>query len=249
MLLNIILATFLASIVSLFLVSILLLHKDLIKSISFPLVAFAAGTLLAIGFLETMREAVELGGEQVYLWVTLSIAGFFILERVFLFLHHHEHEEKEEEKEHLKMPTSFLLFGDGLHNFLDGISIAAAFLVNFQLGIVTTIAVFVHEIPHELADFSILVHKGWEKKKVIFLNLLSGITALAGAVLAYYLGNSFHDIVPFLLAVTTGNFIYLAATDLLPEIHHKADKDLAINYSVFFVLGILLIYILVKLLG
>ena len=249
MLFNIIFATFLASIVSLLLVSALLLHKTLIQKISFPLVAFAAGALLAIGFLETMREAVNLGGEQVYLWVTISIAGFFVLERVFLFLHHHSHTEKEGEKEHLKMPTSFLLFGDGLHNFIDGLSIAAAFLVNFQLGVVTTIAVFVHEIPHELADFGILIHKGWERKKVILLNSLSGVTAIVGAILAYYLGNSFRDIVPLLLAITTGNFIYLSATDLLPEIHHKADKDLAINYSFFFILGIILIYVLVKLVG
>jgi len=249
MLFNIIFAAFLASIVSLLLVSVLLLHKTLIQKISFPLVAFAAGALLAIGFLETMREAVNLGGEQVYLWVTVSIAGFFVLERVFLFLHHHSHAETEGEKEHLKMPTSFLLFGDGLHNFIDGLSIAAAFLVNFQLGVVTTIAVFVHEIPHELADFGILIHKGWERKKVILLNSLSGVTAIIGAILAYYLGNSFRDIVPFLLAITTGNFIYLSATDLLPEIHHKADKDLAINYSIFFILGIILIYALVKLVG
>lgn len=249
MLFNIIFATFLASIVSLLLVSVLLLHKTLIQKISFPLVAFAAGALLAIGFLETMREAVNLGGEQVYLWVTLSIAGFFVLERVFLFLHHHDHTEKEEEKEHLKMPTSLLLFGDGLHNFIDGLSIAAAFLVNFQFGVVTTAAVFVHEIPHELADFAILIHKGWEKKKVILLNSLSGVTAILGAILAYYLGNSFHNLVPLLLAVTTGNFIYLSATDLLPEIHHKADKDLAINYSIFFILGIILIYVLIKIVG
>jgi len=246
MLFNILFFTFLASIVSLLLVGILLLHKNLIKKLSFSLVALAAGTLLATGFLETMKEAVNLGGEQVYLWVTISIACFFVIERLFLFLHHHDHTGEEED--HVKIPTSFLLFGDGLHNFIDGLSIAAAFLVSMPLGIVTATAVFVHEIPHELGDFGILINKGWGRKKVLLFNFFTGVTAIIGALLAYYLGSLFHSILPILLSIATGNFIYLSATDLLPEIHHKAKENLALNYSFFFILGIALVYVLILLL-
>lgn len=161
MLFTILFFTFFASITSLFLVAILLLHKTLIHKISFLLVAFAAGALLATGFLDTMKEAVSLAGDSVFFWVTLSIAVFFLTERLFLFLHHHDEEDNDTEK--LKLPTAFLLFGDGLHNLIDGASIAASFLVSFPLGIVTTITVFIHEIPHELGDFGILIHKGWRR--------------------------------------------------------------------------------------
>lgn len=241
MLFNTLLFTFLASIVSLFLVGILLLHKNLIKKISFSLVSFAAGALLATGFLDTFKEAVDQGGDNVYLITTLSIAAFFLIERLFLSLHHHEHVEEEG---HIKMPTSLLLFGDGLHNFIDGISIAASFLVSFPLGVITSLAVFIHEIPHELGDFGILVHKGWGRGRVLLFNIATGAAALLGAFLAYYFASSFKELVPVLLAITTGNFIYLSATDLLPEIHHRAQKTPALNHVLFFFLGILLIALL-----
>lgn len=246
MLFYILLFTFLASILSLFLVAVLLLHKSLIHKISFSLVSFAAGALLATGFMDTMREAVVISGERVFLWVTISIAAFFLIERLFLFLHHHDEVEGQE---NLRLPTPFLLFGDALHNFIDGTSIAATFLVSFPLGIITSTAVFIHEIPHELGDFGILIHKGWGRGRVLWFSIITGLAALLGAVLAFYLGNKFAEIVPILLSVTTGNFIYLSATDLLPEIHYKAKKNLALNHVAFFLLGIILIAFLTTLLG
>jgi len=243
MLLTILLFTFLASIVSLFLVSILVLHKSFHK-ISFALVSLAAGALLATGLLDTFKEAVRISGGAVYLWVLISIAAFFIVERTFLLLHHHDHHEHNNDQ--LKIPASFLIFGDALHNIVDGASIAASFLVSFPLGVITTTAVFVHEIPHELGDFGILIHKGWSRKKAIVFNGFSGLAAIFGAVLIFYLGNHFKLVVPILLSVATGNFIYLSATDLLPEIHHKTDKIEAIYNSFFFLLGIGLIILLMR---
>lgn len=245
MLFYILFFTFLASIASLLLVSMLLLSKTLIKNLSFSLVAFAAGALLATGFLETMKEAMDLAGEKVLLWVTLSFTAFFLIERLFLSLHHHE-----EAGEHgFKLPTPLLIFGDALHNFIDGMSIAATFLVSFPAGVVTTVAVFAHEIPHELGDFAILIHKGWSRKKVLLFNFLSGFAAVLGAIIAFYLGMQFQAIIPVLLAITTGNFIYLSATDLLPEIHHRTEKGVAVRHSVYFVLGIATVVVLIKLLG
>jgi zinc and cadmium transporter len=246
MLLTILLFTFLASIVSLILVSTIVLHKSFHK-ISFPLVSFAAGALLATAFLETFKEAIDISGEVAYLWVTLSFALFFVIEKLFLLLHHHDHHEHN--KEQLKIPASFLIFGDALHNIVDGASIAASFLVSFPLGIITTTAVFIHEIPHELGDFGILISKGWGRKKAIVFNGLSGLAALFGAVVAFYLSSQFKEVIPILLAITTANFIYLSATDLLPEIHHKTEKKEALYNSLLFLLGIGLVILLTRLIA
>src|ERR1035437_9202210 len=249
MLLTILFITFLAPRVSLLLVSTLLVKEKFMHKISFSLVSFAAGALLATGFLDTFKEAVERDGKNVFIWVTLAFGAFFIVERLFIFIHHHGEENPEAEKEEMRHPTPFLLFGDGMHNFIDGISIATSFLVSFPLGIVTTTAVFVHEIPDELGDFGILINKGYSRKRVIGFNFLTGVAAVGGAIVAFYLGHIFEHIIPIFLSITTANFLYLAATDLLPEIHTKAKRSLAINETIFFILGILLIWGLIQLLG
>jgi zinc and cadmium transporter len=164
-------------------------------------------------------------------------------------MHHHGEENPEAAEDEMRLPTAFLIFGDGMHNFIDGISIASSFLVSFPLGMVTTIAVFVHEIPHELGDFGILLHKGYGWQKILLFNLLTGIAAIGGALLAFYIGNAFTKVLPIFLSITTANFLYLSATDLLPEIHTKAKKSLAMNETLFFVLGILLIWGLIQILG
>ena len=142
MLLYILLFTFLASIVSLFLVSILLLREKIIHTISFSLVSLAAGALLATAFLDTMKEAVKLAGNGIFLYVTVSFAAFFIIERLFVFIHHHDEDTAQKDEAGFKIPIPLLLFGDALHNFIDGASIAASFLVSFPLGLVTSTTVF-----------------------------------------------------------------------------------------------------------
>jgi zinc and cadmium transporter len=244
----ILLFTFLASIVSLFLVAAFLLHKTFIHKTSFLLVSFAAGALLATAFMDTLKEAVEIAGADVFLWTTISFAVFFLIERLFVSLHRHTGDDHLDTSEEIRVPTPFLVFGDGLHNFIDGMSIAAGFLVNFQLGLVTSIAVFVHEIPHELGDFGILIHKGWSRAGVLWINASTGAVSMVGAIVAFYLGKQFENIVPILLSVTTANFLYLSATGLLPEIHHKAKKSFAIKYTASFFLGIFLVALLIKIL-
>ncbi len=248
-LITILFFTFLASILSLFIVALFLIKRNLIKKLSFSLVSFAAGALLATGFLDTMKEAVSIAGESVFIWTTIAFAAFFIIERLFIFIHHHGEENPEVEKEEMRLPTPFLLFGDGMHNFIDGISIATSFLVNFPLGLVTATTVFIHEIPHELGDFGILVHKGYGRGKVFGFNLITGVLAVIGALLAFYVGSFFQKIIPVMLSITTANFLYLSATDLLPEIHDKAKKGLALSETIFFILGIALIAVLIQILG
>lgn len=240
MLLIILLFTFIASIASLFLVSFLLLYEKSIRKISFYLVSFGAGALLATGFTDTFPEAVALSRNS-FLLTTVFIALFFLIERIFMHFHHHEHEEGKT----LRLPVSFLMFGDALHNFIDGISIATTFLVSFPLGLITTTAVFIHEIPHELGDFGILLHSGYSRGKVLGFNILTGVTAFLGALLGFYFGQKIHGSLPVLLSLTTANFIYLSLADLLPEIHEQAKKN-ALKHVILFFSGVILILLLTQ---
>lgn len=239
----ILLFTFLASILSLFLAALLLLWKGFIKMFSFHLVSFAAGALLSLGFLEIMPEAVE-RNESAFLFVTIFICVFFLIERLFLDLHHHEREHEG----NLRVPVQFLLFGDALHNFIDGLSIASMFLVSFPAGLVTSCAVFIHEIPHELGDFGILISLGYDRVKVLFFNALTGFAAILGAIIGFYLAGKIEGILPLLLSVTAANFIYLSLTDLLPELYGKRKQRYAFLHTSFFLAGVLVIFVLVRLL-
>lgn len=240
----IILATLIVSAISFVGGLVLFSQKLLNKKVTGYLVSFAAGTLLTVTFLDLLPEAVEAGGEaaQIFLSVFLGIVGFFFLERFVLWSHHHdcEHETK---------PTATLvLLGDSFHNFIDGIAIAAAFITSPTLGVATTLAMMAHEIPQEIADFSILIHGGMQKSKALFYNFLSALTAVVGAVAGFYFLENLSGLLPVLLAFTGGMFIYIACADLIPEIH----KDLARQRSWFqvlpFVLGIALLWILIRLL-
>lgn len=227
--LTILLFTFIASIASLFLVSTMLIYEKKIKGFSFHLVSFGAGALLATGFTDTMPEAVELS-KQAFFYTTAFIALFFLIERVFLHFHHHEHEEGK----NLRLPIPFLMFGDALHNFIDGISIATTFLISFPLGFITSTAVFIHEIPHELGDFGILLHSGYSKSKILGFNVLTGLTAFIGAIAGFYFAKNVNGALPILLSLTTANFIYLSLTDLLPEIHEQSKGNTFAHVLPFF---------------
>jgi len=240
MLYPILLFTFLASIASLFLVAIMLLQEKKVKKISFHLVSFGAGALLATGFTDTMPEAVQLS-KNSFMYVTAFIALFFLIERTFLHFLHHEHEEGK----NLRLPVPFLMFGDALHNFIDGISIATTFLISFPLGFITSTAVFIHEIPHELGDFGILLHSGYSRRKVLGFNILTGLMAFAGALIGFYFAQNVSGTLPILLSLTTANFIYLSLTDLLPEIHEQS-KGNAFAHVLPFFLGVTLMLLLTQ---
>lgn len=240
MLLTILFFTFLASIASLFFVALMLLREKQVRKISFHFVSFGAGALLAAGFTDTLPEAVGLS-KQAFFYTTAFIAMFFLIERVFLHFHHHEYEENKK----LRLPIPFLIFGDALHNFIDGISIASTFIISFPLGFVTTTAVFIHEIPHELGDFGILLHAGYNRKKVLGFNLFTGLAAFAGALLGFYFGATIAGSLPVLLSITSANFIYLSLTDLLPEIHEQSKGNSFIHTFPFFA-GVIVILLLTQ---
>lgn len=252
----IIVFTLLGSVISLIGGIVLLTREKFALKISHFLASFAAGTLLGAAFLDLLPEAhhevehlVEEGyGEiNIFLWTLVGILLFFLLERFIHWFHHHHDHEKDP---HGRKPTiSLVMLGDTIHNFIDGIAIAATFLVSIPLGIATTIAVAAHEIPQEIGDFGILLHKGMKRKKIIVFNILSAFAALVGAVGMFYLGESLEQYLPIFLAVTAGFFIYIAASDLIPEIHEENRKGFAIIETILLLLGVLTIYLVVNLLN
>lgn len=245
MLLYILLFTFLSSIVSLVGGIILLFREKLLLKVSHFLASFAAGTLLGASFFDLIPEAIEeTGGVNIFSWTLIGILAFFLLERfIHWFHHHHSHESSTTE------PTaSLIILGDSVHNFIDGVAIAATFLVSIPLGITTSFAVAAHEIPQEIGDFGILMHKGLSRKKILLANILSAATAFIGAILTFLLGDVIKNALPVLLSLTAGFFIYIAASDLIPEIHEENRKGFAFIESMLLLLGVSIIWVFVSLL-
>ncbi len=217
----------------------LLLSESTLKRITLPLVAFAAGSLLGGAFLHMIPAAVteSRSGNGIFLWILIGFSAFFVVEQ---FMHwHHCHREYSD----CKQPVGYLiLFGDGIHNFTGGLAVASAFMVDIRLGITTWIAAAAHEIPQELGDFAVLIHGGWSKRGALLMNLLSALTFPIGGVLAY--AASFEFDVSFLLPFAAGNFIYIAASDMVPEVNRH--RSLVSNFVHFgsLMTGILLLLIL-----
>lgn len=202
-------------------------------------VSFAAGVMLTAAFFTILPEAFEhLEPSTALQFVFWSIIGAFILEK-FLWHHHHHNDT------HGTNPTTYLvLFGDALHNFVDGLAIAASFIASPALGITTTIAIIAHEIPQEIADFSVLLHVGIQRKKALMLNFLSGLTSVAGGITGYYFLSQTESFTHNILAVAGGIFIYIAAADLIPELHREQKNKNIAPHILPFLLGIALIILL-----
>ncbi len=200
------------------------------------LVSFSAGALLGDVFLHLLPEMAENGFSVILgLYLLIGILVFFILERFILW--QHSHSGKHEESVHSVVYLT--QFGDSLHNFLDGMIIAASFLVSVPVGIATSIAVIFHEIPQEIGNFAILIHGGWSKKKALFYNFLSGLTSVAGALLVLVFFRSPDVTTPtFLLSLGVASFIYIALSDIVPELHQEKSTYKSMLQLTWFILGI-----------
>jgi len=194
---------------------------------------FGAGALLAAAFFDLLPESFELGDPRtLLLWALAGFILFFLLERLSSWFHHHhahtEHQQGEQQ-------NRLVMVGDLAHNMIDGVAIAAAFLVNPATGFVTTIAVSAHEIPKELGTFGILLSRGWKDKKVILANIATAVGTLVAASLVFWLGASVQLPEAELLALTSGFFIYVAASDIIPEIHEQPRRMGTIQAGVLLV--------------
>lgn len=203
-------------------------------------VPFAAGALLAAAFIDVLPEAMEHGDARaVSLAVLIAFLAFFILERTLSWFHHH-HEEKTVHV-HGRRNTTLIIIGDTLHNFIDGLAIGAAFLVDPAIGVTTTIAIAAHEIPQEIGDFGLLLSKGMKKKHVLLVNIASALATIVGAVLVFGFGGSLGFAEPLLLASIAGFFIYIAASDIVPTIHAEPKRAIANMQTFILIVGVVLV--------
>ncbi|UWG46826.1 putative divalent heavy-metal cations transporter [Halanaeroarchaeum sp. HSR-CO] len=220
-------------------VLVLFVRESLLDRLLLVLVALAAGSLIGGAFLHLLPRAIEEVGPEasllpLFLWVIGGFCLFYVLEQ---FIHWHHHHGTTHDHE----PFSYLvLVSDTLHNFIDGLVIAGAFLVDVPLGLVTTAAIALHEIPQEIGDFGVLVYGGFGRVRALVLNYLSQVSVVVGGVVGFVLGGIVTDVAPILLAFASGNFIYIASSDLIPEIKHEEDTGKAALYFAVFVLGIAL---------
>jgi zinc and cadmium transporter len=213
------------------------------------LVSFATGTLLGAAFLGLLPHALDLAADSdvhvIPLAVLLGLLGFFLLEKLVIWRHCHEDHCEVHGSELVDHPQStgtMILIGDGLHNFLDGILIAGAFLTDVHLGIVTSLAVAAHEIPQEVGDFAVLLHSGYTRGRAFFYNILSSLTTVIGGVLAWYALQDVQHFLPYVLAVAASSFIYIAVADLIPTLHQRVEGRATLQQVVLIAVGVLLIY-------
>lgn len=225
-------------------------------------ISFAIGALLAVAFWGLIPEAFEHAQpEQIQSLSGTILAGilsFFVLEKLLIWRHCHfgeceAHGDDEHQHSHShshgghshahgeKTAGTFIILGDAIHNFVDGVLIGAAFLVNPHLGIVTSLAVATHEIPQEVGDFAILLHSGYSRKKALFYNVLASLTTVIGGVLAYFWLADLHASLPYFLALAASSFIYIAVADLIPSLHKKTDMKTSLEQITLIGAGVILI--------
>lgn len=237
-LLLVLLSTFGLSLLTFVAVILLAIKHEFLNKIIFMLVSLAAGTMLGSSFLHLIPEAMELLDAEIVLETVLfSILGFYLLEQLMHW--HHPHKEG-----HVHSFGYLNLVGDIIHNFIDGIIVAGAFVVDIRLGLVTLFAVALHEIPQELSDFAVLLYAGFRKRKAIFVNFLAGVAAVVGGIVGYFLTSSTETLVPYLLAIAAGGFLYIATSDLVPEIKKQDNLNKSMQATFMLILGIGLAFII-----
>ncbi|MBX4212015.1 ZIP family metal transporter [Candidatus Pacearchaeota archaeon] len=238
------LSVFIVSLISFVGVFVLGIKAERLKTLLIYLVSFSAGALFGDAFIHLLPEIAKNQGFSLN--VSLSILGgiiiFFILEKII----HWQHCHLPITTTHVH-PFSYMnLVGDGVHNFLDGAIIAAGYFVSIPAGIATTLAVVLHEIPQEIGDFGVLLHGGFSKGKALALNFLSALTAFFGALLVLIIGVERSSLVePFLVPLAAGGFIYIAGSDLIPELHKETKLSKSIIQLLFFILGIAVMFALI----
>jgi len=250
----IIIFSLVGGVLSVFAASFFLLLPEKLRVRGLPhFVSFAIGALLGAAFLALLPHAMSvntnLDFHEVGMTVLIGILVFFMLEKMVLWRHCHSdhceahtpHDAFEKGSQH--STVSLILVGDGLHNFVDGILIAAAFLTDIHLGVVTSLAVAAHEIPQEVGDFAILLHSGMSRVKALLMNILSSLSTLLGALLAYFGLNELQGVIPYILAIAASSFIYVAMADLLPGLHKKTQFFETVKQIALIVAGIATIYL------
>jgi zinc and cadmium transporter len=211
----------------------LALKEEILRRYIFIFISLAVGALLGDAFIHLIPEAFEQSSDvtQTSILIIAGILLFFILEK---FLHWHHHGEDKQEP-HIHPVGQLVLFSDGIHNFIDGMIIGASFLISVPVGLATTLAVILHEIPQEIGDFAVLLHSGYTKMRALWLNFLSALLAIAGVLVIFVFGGE-QSITLSILPIAAGGFIYIAVADLIPELQ----KTKEIKYSILQIVAVLI---------
>ena len=222
------------SLVSVFALSI---REEFLRKYIFVFISLAVGALLGDSFIHLIPEALEgpLGATTGSLLIIAGLILFFIMEK---FLHWHHHGEDEMASD-IHPAGKLILFSDGIHNFIDGIILGASFLISIPVGIATTVAVILHEIPQEVGDFGVLLHSGYTKGRAIFLNFLSALSAVLGVFVAFLFGQNSQTVTLWILPLAAGGFIYVAVADLIPELHKTKEAAYSVIQILAVVAGVL----------
>jgi len=229
-------ASIAVSLVSLIGIFSLLFREKWFNKILFLLIGFSAGGLIGGAFLHLLPEALEQANSHiVFSYLILGFIAFFILEKYFHWRHCHEGICS------VHAFTYLNLIGDGIHNFTDGLVIGGSFLVSINFGIITTLVIIMHEIPQEIGDFGVLVYGGFSKFKALYYNFVIALTCVLGTIVGYFISVHIQNFSSFLLPFTAGGFIYIAACDLVPELHKQTALKKSALSMVAFLCGILFI--------
>jgi len=229
---------------------ILIAWERAARVLSRVLIGFSAGVLLSVTFFDLFPEALDGFAEphEAFVYVLIGICSFFLIERLFASIHSHEHTADESETgvdaPALRRSVPLVVFGDSIHNFFDGVTVAVTFAVSIPLGIATAVSVLVHELPHEIADFTILLRSGMTRRKAFMINLYSALVAPLGTVIAYFFTTRINSIEAPLLAIAAGNLLYIAMSDLIPHLHHERNVRRVVVQSILFLAGVAMLAII-----
>jgi len=234
----ILVSTFLISLISLIGVLTLSVKHKTLEKLTLLFVALAAGALIGGAFLHLIPESLEsLKQANTFIGVLSGFVLFLIIEKALHWRHCHENNCKIHNFAYMS------LFGDLVHNFIDGLLIAASFLTNIQIGITTTLAVALHEIPQEIGDFGVLLHGGFSKLKALSYNFLSALTAIIGGLIGFFINSKIEIVTQFLVPIAAGGFLYVGASDLLPELRKETNIWKSLLNLLIFIIGILIMYL------
>lgn len=233
-------STFLISLISLIVIFAFLIKDKFLNKILDYFVALSIGALIGAAFLDLIPEAIGLAGYNfVFLYVIGGFLLFYVIEKVLHWRHCHDPKCQQH--------STFAyinLVGESVHNFIDGLIIAASFIINPAIGLSSVLAIGLHEIPHEIGNFSVLLYAGFSKKKALLFNFITAATAIIGGLVGYFIFNQLNNALVFLIPIAAGGFIYISASDLIPEIRKEENFVKSLLHVIIMLLGILMIYLI-----